>query len=216
MIIVISWTATSRMDVASSHGLTQRQWAPFINVPDISTTFRDAASGNFSFSILVMRTSPSVWVDRHLRTWPETTTWMGEDSSEEFSRHLLALQANHVSIRRETFNHFVSAKKPQGSGGCAGQALSESRHCAHVVVSFIIGRLWKQRQLLLKSCPHNNFVAGNMTSRSGYLRVVLARAVRVRIYSLTYCLRLKKIAILSMWSTSFYLIEMFSFTNKFF
>lgn len=168
------------------HGFTQQpqqqqqQWAPYTNVPDISTTFRDAASGNFSFSILVMRTSPSVWEDRHLRTWPETTTWMGEDSSEEFSRHLLALQANRVSIRRETFNHFISAKKPQGSGGCADQVLSESRHCADAVVSFIIGRLWKLRQLLLKSCPHNNFVAGDMTSRSGYLGVVLTCIVLIK------------------------------------
>lgn len=37
-----------------------------VNLPDISTTLSDAANGNFSFSIFVIRTSPSVCVDIYL------------------------------------------------------------------------------------------------------------------------------------------------------
>ena len=48
-------------------------------LPEISTTLRDEAEGNFSFRTLAMRTSPSVSVceDRCLRTGPSATTWGG-------------------------------------------------------------------------------------------------------------------------------------------
>lgn len=48
-------------------------------LPDISTTLSDAANGNFSFSIFVMRTSPSVCVDIHFCMWAEKVTWGGRN-----------------------------------------------------------------------------------------------------------------------------------------
>lgn len=104
-------------------------------LPDISTTLSAEADGNFSFSICAMRTSPSVCVDRPLRTWPGTTTWGGAEKKKRgaMSRESLgfASQIEPVSPRRGSCYKCIylrGAEDPQGRGDGAAQAPSTGHH----------------------------------------------------------------------------------------
>lgn len=128
-------------------------------LPDMSTTLSDEANGNFSFSIFAMRSSPSVCVDRHLCTWPETITWGGRNEvrwAVKFSQLLLASQTDRLicgAWADKKCIYSITAKNPKSRDHSAWQAPFTSQHCANVASVLIMGRLLYPHQLLNKSCP---------------------------------------------------------------
>lgn len=123
--------------------------APLACLPDISTTLSDDADGNFSFSTFVMRTSPSVCVDRPLCSCLKTT-WKTSRCQALASRDRLASPQLHFKVcLLHSFEEPGAQTAPGRSNPANKSAWPE---CG---VGVFMGRLvnFNVQCLVNKSCP---------------------------------------------------------------